>query len=83
MRNFKVLRTEWDFSNNLRTNRALFWFIYLFVLVLADKEYSAAGLVNYCVPSGEAHKKALNIAREINEKVGAGVLTILLVELHI
>ncbi|XP_024026877.1 probable enoyl-CoA hydratase 2, mitochondrial isoform X2 [Morus notabilis] len=26
------------------------------------------GLVNYCVPAGEAHQKALEIAREINEK---------------
>ncbi|XP_062073905.1 probable enoyl-CoA hydratase 2, mitochondrial [Humulus lupulus] len=26
------------------------------------------GLVNYCLPSGEVHKKALEIAREINEK---------------
>lgn len=26
------------------------------------------GLVNYCVPAGEAHLKALEIAREINEK---------------
>ncbi|XP_022718672.1 probable enoyl-CoA hydratase 2, mitochondrial isoform X2 [Durio zibethinus] len=27
-----------------------------------------AGLVNYCVPAGEAHPKALEIAREINQK---------------
>ncbi|XP_021804318.1 probable enoyl-CoA hydratase 2, mitochondrial [Prunus avium] len=26
------------------------------------------GLVNYCVPDGEAHLKALEIARNINEK---------------
>ena len=28
-----------------------------------------AGLVNYCVPAGEAHVKALEIARHINQKV--------------
>lgn len=28
-----------------------------------------AGLVNYCVPSGEVHSKALEIARNINQKV--------------
>ena len=27
------------------------------------------GLVNYCVPAGEAHSKALKIARDINQKV--------------
>ncbi|KAI3918643.1 hypothetical protein MKX01_041963 [Papaver californicum] len=26
------------------------------------------GLINYCVPSGEAHLKALEVARDINEK---------------
>lgn len=29
----------------------------------------AAGLVNYCVPAGEAHIKALEIARDISQKV--------------
>lgn len=28
-----------------------------------------AGLVNYCVPAGEARLKALGIARDINQKV--------------
>ncbi|PHT54046.1 hypothetical protein CQW23_08508 [Capsicum baccatum] len=27
------------------------------------------GLVNYCVPAGEAHLKALELARDINQKV--------------
>ena len=31
--------------------------------------YYAAGLVNYCVPAGEAHLKALEIARDVNQKV--------------
>ncbi|KAM1584399.1 hypothetical protein ACFX11_037972 [Malus domestica] len=26
------------------------------------------GLVNYCVPAGEAHLKAIEVARNINEK---------------
>lgn len=30
-----------------------------------------AGLVNYCVPAGEARIKALEIAQEINQKVQA------------
>lgn len=34
-----------------------------------EKVHPASGLVNYCVPAGEAHQKALEIAREINEKV--------------
>lgn len=29
----------------------------------------AVGLVNYCVPAGEAHLKALEIAQHINQKV--------------
>lgn len=28
------------------------------------------GLVNHCVPAGEAYLKALQVAREMNEKVG-------------
>jgi hypothetical protein len=28
-----------------------------------------AGLANYCVPAGEAYQKALDIAREITQKV--------------
>ena len=28
-----------------------------------------AGVVNYCVPAGEAYQKALELAREINQKV--------------
>jgi hypothetical protein len=31
--------------------------------------YYVAGLVNYCVPAGEAHRKALEIARDVNQKV--------------
>lgn len=33
------------------------------------KIYFFAGLVNYCVPAGEARQKALEIARDINHKV--------------
>ncbi|MCL7035313.1 hypothetical protein MKW94_004854 [Papaver nudicaule] len=34
-----------------------------------DARYALSiGLVNHCVPSGEAHLKALEVAREINEK---------------
>lgn len=33
------------------------------------KIWHAAGLVNYCVPTGKAQSKALEVAREINEKV--------------
>ncbi|KAI3862244.1 hypothetical protein MKW92_048692 [Papaver armeniacum] len=29
---------------------------------------ASMGLINYCVPSGEAHLKALEVARDINEK---------------
>ena len=32
-------------------------------------ECHAAGLVNYCVPAGQAQLKALEIAQEINQKV--------------
>lgn len=28
-----------------------------------------AGVVNYCVPAGEAYQKGLELAREINQKV--------------
>lgn len=31
--------------------------------------YVHTGLVNYCVTAGEAHSKALEIARDINQKV--------------
>lgn len=31
--------------------------------------YKASGLVNYSVPSGEARLKALEVAREINQKM--------------
>lgn len=31
--------------------------------------YYVAGLVNYCVPAGDAHLKALEIARDVNQKV--------------
>lgn len=37
----------------------------------------AAGLVNYSVPAGEAHFKALEIAREINQKVQVYALWII------
>lgn len=36
---------------------------------LARKVFNAAGLVNYSVPAGEARLKALDVAREINQKV--------------
>lgn len=32
-------------------------------------KFNASGLVNYCVPAGEAYAKALEIAKEINQKV--------------
>lgn len=32
--------------------------------------YFMAGLVNYCVPAGKAYMKALQIARDINQRVG-------------
>ncbi|CAM8941133.1 unnamed protein product [Rhodiola kirilowii] len=35
---------------------------------VTGKEALTLGLVNYCTPSGEAHSKALEIARNINEK---------------
>jgi enoyl-CoA hydratase/carnithine racemase len=36
-----------------------------------------AGVVNYCVPGGEAYQKALELAREINEKVSFFSLSVL------
>ncbi|KAF3448272.1 hypothetical protein FNV43_RR08985 [Rhamnella rubrinervis] len=35
---------------------------------IGGRDAMAIGLVNYCVPAGEAHLKALEIARDINEK---------------
>ncbi|TYH97472.1 hypothetical protein ES332_A12G245200v1 [Gossypium tomentosum] len=35
---------------------------------IGGKDAMSMGLVNYCVPAGEAHPKALEIAREINQK---------------
>ncbi|THU67006.1 hypothetical protein C4D60_Mb05t20130 [Musa balbisiana] len=35
---------------------------------ISGKEAVSMGLVNYCVPGGEAHHKALEIARDINQK---------------
>ncbi|CAM8933753.1 unnamed protein product [Rhodiola kirilowii] len=35
---------------------------------VTGKEALTLGLVNYCTPSGEAHSKALEIARNMNEK---------------
>ncbi|XP_065039894.1 probable enoyl-CoA hydratase 2, mitochondrial isoform X1 [Musa acuminata AAA Group] len=35
---------------------------------ISGKEAVSMGLVNYCVPAGEAHHKALEIARDINQK---------------
>ncbi|XP_008238477.1 PREDICTED: probable enoyl-CoA hydratase 2, mitochondrial [Prunus mume] len=35
---------------------------------IGGREAMSIGLVNYCVPAGEAHLKALEIARNINEK---------------
>ncbi|CAL9161661.1 unnamed protein product [Musa hybrid cultivar] len=37
---------------------------------ISGKEAVSMGLVNYCVPAGEAHHKALEIARDINQKKG-------------
>ncbi|XVE57590.1 hypothetical protein DITRI_Ditri04bG0102300 [Diplodiscus trichospermus] len=35
---------------------------------IGGRDAMAIGLVNYCVPASEAHPKALEIAREINQK---------------
>ncbi|XP_010258770.1 PREDICTED: probable enoyl-CoA hydratase 2, mitochondrial [Nelumbo nucifera] len=35
---------------------------------IGGKDAMLMGLVNYCVPAGEAHLKALEIARDINQK---------------
>ncbi|MFQ6670044.1 hypothetical protein Gotur_035080 [Gossypium turneri] len=35
---------------------------------IGGRDAVSMGLVNYCVPAGEAHPKALEIAREINQK---------------
>nr|KJB51796.1 hypothetical protein B456_008G232000 [Gossypium raimondii] len=35
---------------------------------MGGRDAMSMGLVNYCVPAGEAHPKALEIAREINQK---------------
>ncbi|KAM1158762.1 hypothetical protein ACFX15_031400 [Malus domestica] len=35
---------------------------------IRGREAVSIGLVNYCVPAGEAHLKALEVARNINEK---------------
>uniref|UniRef100_A0A2P2J7K6 Methylglutaconyl-CoA hydratase n=2 Tax=Rhizophora mucronata TaxID=61149 RepID=A0A2P2J7K6_RHIMU len=35
---------------------------------IGGREAVSTGLVNYCVPAGEAHLKALEIAQEINQK---------------
>ncbi|TYJ06399.1 hypothetical protein E1A91_A12G231100v1 [Gossypium mustelinum] len=35
---------------------------------IGGRDAMSMGLVNYCVPAGEAHPKALEIAREINQK---------------
>ncbi|XP_068318218.1 probable enoyl-CoA hydratase 2, mitochondrial [Pyrus communis] len=35
---------------------------------IGGREAVSMGLVNYCVPAGEAHLKALEVARNINEK---------------
>lgn len=35
---------------------------------IGGREAMSIGLVNYCLPAGEAHLKALAIAREINQK---------------
>ena len=37
--------------------------------LIPNKVCDVTGLVNYCVPAGEAHPKALEIAQEINQKV--------------
>lgn len=46
----------------------MIWSFVLFFFFISFDARSA-GLVNYCVPAGEAHLKALEIARNINEKV--------------
>lgn len=38
-------------------------------VLTVQQRFIDAGLVNYCVPSGEAHSKALAIAQIINQKV--------------
>ena len=38
-------------------------------MVITTNASFGAGLVNYCVPAGEAYSKALAVARDINEKV--------------
>ena len=45
-----------------------FLIIKMFLLVLI-KNNSCIGLVNYCVPAGEAYLKALDVARDINKNV--------------
>ncbi|KAM7272510.1 hypothetical protein ACFE04_027173 [Oxalis oulophora] len=35
---------------------------------ISGREAMSVGLVNFCVPAGEAHVKALQIARDINQK---------------
>ncbi|KAM1127692.1 hypothetical protein ACFX15_037031 [Malus domestica] len=35
---------------------------------IGGREAMSIGLVNYCVPAGEAHLKAIEVARNINEK---------------
>jgi hypothetical protein len=44
-------------------------FFSFFDSYLATKVCYVAGLANYSVPAGEAHSKALEIAREIIQKV--------------
>lgn len=46
-----------------------FSFFVIHLIVLPKHIKYLAGLVSYCVPSGEAHEKALHIARDINQKV--------------
>ncbi|XP_062146787.1 probable enoyl-CoA hydratase 2, mitochondrial [Alnus glutinosa] len=35
---------------------------------IGGRDAMSMGLVNYCVPAGEAHRKALEIARDVNQK---------------
>lgn len=45
------------------------YLLFLSTSYLATNVWNATGLINYSVPAGEAHLKALEVAREINQKV--------------
>lgn len=58
-------------SMGMQTNKLLFPLpvFYSYPTPVVNNVCDISGLVNYCVPAGEAHPKALEIAREINQKV--------------